>query len=135
MQYKPLAFLAAGALAVALIAAGCSKSQDQSSSTSTTSTATASAAPTTGTQSGSSSTATGSASAGKSLFSANCSSCHGATGTEGGIGPSLKNEKSRKNYAQAVAWIKDPQPPMPKLYPSPLNEKDVDDLATYVEGL
>ena len=132
MQYKPLAFLAAGALAVALIAAGCSKSQDQSSTTSTT---TASTAPTTGTQSGSSSTATGSASAGKTIFSANCASCHGATGTEGGVGPSLKNEKSRKNFGQAVAWIKDPQPPMPKLFPSPLSEKDVDDVATYVEGL
>ncbi|MBV8748119.1 MAG: cytochrome c, partial [Candidatus Eremiobacteraeota bacterium] len=103
MQYKPLAFLAAGALAVALIAAGCSKSQDQSSTTSTT---TASTAPTTGTQSGSSSTATGSASAGKTIFSANCASCHGATGTEGGVGPSLKNEKSRKNSPQTVAWIK-----------------------------
>ena len=61
--------------------------------------------------------------------------CHGATGTEGGAGPSLKNEKSRKNFGQAVAWIKDPQPPMPKLFPSPLSEKDVDDVATYVEGL
>ena len=114
MQSKPLAFLAAGAVAV-LIAAGCTKSSDQS--TSTTSTSTAQAA------------------RGKTIFATNCSACHGATGTEGGIGPSLKNEQSRKNYADTIAWIKNPQPPMPKLYPSPLSEKDVDDVAAYVQGL
>jgi mono/diheme cytochrome c family protein len=72
---------------------------------------------------------------GKQIFTANCASCHGQTGTEGGVGPSLKNEKSRKNYQQAIAWIKDPQPPMPKLYPAPLNEKDVENVAAYVETL
>ncbi|MBC5810085.1 MAG: cytochrome c [Candidatus Eremiobacteraeota bacterium] len=77
----------------------------------------------------------GDAGAGKSVFTRNCASCHGAVGTEGGIGPSLKNEKSRKNTAAAIAWIKNPQPPMPKLYPSPLNEKDVADVAAYVESL
>ena len=77
----------------------------------------------------------GDATHGKSIFTANCASCHGATGTEGGVGPSLKNEKSRKNYAQTVAWIKNPQPPMPKLYPSPLGEKDVADVAAYVQTL
>ncbi len=43
--------------------------------------------------------------------------------------------RSRKNQAAAVAWIKNPQPPMPKLYPSPLSEKDVSDVAAYVESL
>lgn len=71
---------------------------------------------------------------GKTLYGANCASCHGATG-QGGVGPSLKNEKSRKNFAEAVAWIKDPQPPMPKLYPATLNEKDVADVAAFVESL
>jgi mono/diheme cytochrome c family protein len=72
---------------------------------------------------------------GKTIFGANCATCHGATGTEGGVGPSLKNEKSRKDLAAAIAWIKNPQPPMPKLYPSPLGEKDVTDVASYVETL
>ncbi len=72
----------------------------------------------------------------KTIFAANCPSCHRATGADGGGGgPSLSNEKSRKNQAAAVAWIKNPQPPMPKLYPSPLSEKDVSDVAAYVESL
>ena len=79
--------------------------------------------------------AAGDAAHGKQIFAANCASCHGAAGTEGGVGPSLKNEKSRKNTAAAIAWIKNPQPPMPKLYPSPLSAKDVADVAAFVETL
>lgn len=72
---------------------------------------------------------------GKAIFTANCSQCHGATGVEGGIGPSLRNERSRKDDAAALAWIKDPQPPMPKLFPGVLGDKDVADVAAYVESL
>jgi mono/diheme cytochrome c family protein len=137
MQSKPLAFLAAGAIAV-LIAAGCTKGSDQSSTsstTTTTSTTTSAPAAAPSATTGAMSVTTGDADHGKSIFTANCASCHGATGTEGGVGPSLKNEKSRKDHAAAVAWIKNPQPPMPKLYPSPLSEKDVNDVAAYVETL
>jgi mono/diheme cytochrome c family protein len=140
MDSKPLALFAAGAIAV-LIAAGCSKNSDQSSTSSTTTTTTSSTAPqaaSTGTAMTSSSSAMGAqgdAAHGKQIFDTNCATCHGAGGVGGGVGPSLKNEKSRKNFAQAVAWIKNPQPPMPKLYPSPLSEKDVEDAAAYVESL
>ena len=72
---------------------------------------------------------------GKLIYQQSCASCHGANGAGGGVGPSLKNEKSRKNMAQAISWIKNPQPPMPKLYPAPLSEKDVADVAAYVESL
>ncbi|GAC1403497.1 MAG: hypothetical protein NVSMB64_05330 [Candidatus Velthaea sp.] len=72
---------------------------------------------------------------GKMLYGVRCAGCHGATGSEGGAGPSLKGEKSRKNYAAVVAWIKNPQPPMPKLYPSPLSAKEVSEIATYVDTL
>jgi len=133
MQSKPFAFLMAGALA-ALIAAGCSKGSDQSSS-STTTTTTSQSSPLAASTTSAMSAATGDAAHGKAIFAGNCATCHGQTGTEGGIGPPLKNEKSRKNYAQTVAWIKNPQPPMPKLYPSPLNEKDVEDVAAYVQSL
>jgi len=129
MDSKPFALLAAGAIAV-LIGAGCTKGSDQSTSSTTTTTTTSSSAPMAaagGSQ--------GDAAHGKQLFDANCATCHGAGGVGGGVGPTLKNEKSRKNYAQTVAWIKNPQPPMPKLYPSTLSEKDVEDAAAYVQSL
>jgi mono/diheme cytochrome c family protein len=72
---------------------------------------------------------------GEAIFTQNCSSCHGAAGAGGGIGPTLKGEKSRKDYAAAIVWIKNPKPPMPKLYPAPLSESDVADVASYVETL
>jgi mono/diheme cytochrome c family protein len=71
---------------------------------------------------------------GQDVFKQNCASCHGAQG-EGGMGPSLRNEAARKNFAQAVRWIENPQPPMPKLYPAPLGVQDVRDVAAYVESL
>lgn len=71
---------------------------------------------------------------GKVVFAQNCSSCHGTQG-QGGMGPSLENEAARKNLDQAVSWIENPQPPMPKLYPSTLGAQDVRDVAAYVESL
>jgi ubiquinol-cytochrome c reductase cytochrome c subunit len=71
---------------------------------------------------------------GKQIFSANCAACHGASG-QGGVGPNLHGEKARKDTAAAIAWIKNPVLPMPKLYPSPLSEKDVEDVAAFVESL
>ncbi|HEY4439323.1 MAG TPA: cytochrome c [Candidatus Elarobacter sp.] len=135
MLSKPFVFVVAGAVAVAL-ATGCSKSTDQSQSSTTTtqgSASTTSAAPSS--TSGAATTALGDAAHGKQIFSTNCASCHGATGVEGGIGPSLKGEKAKKNYDQTIAWIHDPKPPMPKLWPSPLNDKDVQDVAAYVQTL
>lgn len=76
-----------------------------------------------------------STSRGQQLFVANCSQCHGATGIQGGIGPSLRGEHTRKNLDQTVAWIEDPQPPMPKLYPGTLGQKDIADIAAYVASL
>lgn len=71
---------------------------------------------------------------GKAIFEENCSACHGAQG-QGGMGPSLVGESARKNMQQAIAWIKNPEPPMPKLYPSTLNERDARDVAAFVESL
>jgi mono/diheme cytochrome c family protein len=72
---------------------------------------------------------------GADVFRANCAVCHIATGAAGGVGPSLEHEKQRKNYEQTLAWIMQPDPPMPKLYPASLSEKDVDDVAAYVQSL
>ncbi len=122
---------ASSLLLIGLLVAGCSKSNTNTSTTSQTSSPTSPNAP----PQSVSAVGPPDAAHGKTIFAANCSSCHGATGAGGGVGPSLNNEKSRKNQAAAVAWIKNPQPPMPKLYPSPLSEKDVSDVAAYVESL
>jgi mono/diheme cytochrome c family protein len=81
-----------------------------------------------------SSSGAGNAARGKQLFAQNCAVCHGPEGV-GAEAPRLKGEATRKNTAQLIAWIKKPLPPMPTLYPSPLNERDVDDIAAYVEQL
>jgi mono/diheme cytochrome c family protein len=76
----------------------------------------------------------GDADHGKKVFSQNCSSCHSTT-RQGGVEPGLKGEKFRKNFVQVVDLIKNPPPPMTKLYPSVLSTKDVNDVAAYVESL
>jgi mono/diheme cytochrome c family protein len=72
---------------------------------------------------------------GRTIFGNNCSMCHGSTGEEGGVGPSLRGESSRKSPGATVAWIENPDPPMPKLYPAPLSRQDVSDVAAYVQTL
>lgn len=71
---------------------------------------------------------------GATIFAQNCAACHGARG-QGGVGPSLIGESARKNFVQAVMWIKHPKPPMPALYPQTLSERDVRDVAEFVETL
>jgi len=71
---------------------------------------------------------------GKALFKQYCSACHGVGG-EGGAGAVLKGEATRKNHDAVVAFIKNPLAPMPKMYPAPLSDEDVANLATFVETL
>lgn len=66
---------------------------------------------------------------GSRLFAANCASCHGGAG-EGGAGPRLIGTSLSAN--QIVVWIKNPDPPMPRLYPSALSDDDVSAIADYV---
>ncbi len=120
-----------------LVMAGCSKGTDTTTTT-TTNPAAATAAPSVAAApaGGSMSAAmSGDSAHGKTIFAANCAQCHGAGGAKGGVGPALLGEKKKKNMAATVAWIKNPQAPMPKLYPSPLSEKDVEDVAAYVQSL
>jgi len=72
---------------------------------------------------------------GAAIFTTNCSTCHGATGVEGGVGPSLRGESRRKDLNATIVWIHHPQPPMPTLYPSPLTAAEVVDVASYVQSL
>ena len=71
---------------------------------------------------------------GKQLYAQNCAVCHGPQG-QGGEGPPLRGELARKDSARLQAWIKKPAPPMPVLYPKPLNDDDVADVAAYVETI
>jgi ubiquinol-cytochrome c reductase cytochrome c subunit len=119
--------LAAAALAISLVTACSKPNQSAGSDGAKTVTATGAGAAVAG--------ALGDPVRGKQIFSANCAQCHGATGVEGGIGPSLAGERSRKTYPATVAWIENPSGAMPKLYPEPLSERDVDDVAAYVQQL
>jgi len=90
----------------------------------------------TDTTAGTSTTLGGDAKIGAQLYQTNCATCHGPTGVEGAaIGPSLRNENLRMNFDSTDSWIKDPEPPMPKLYPRVLNDAEVRDLAAYVQTL
>ncbi|MBD5657707.1 MAG: cytochrome c [Candidatus Eremiobacteraeota bacterium] len=72
---------------------------------------------------------------GKLVFATNCATCHGADGRSGGVGPSLIDENVRQNLARTIVWIENPAYPMPKLYPSPLSETDVEDVAAFVQNI
>ncbi len=71
--------------------------------------------------------------AGKSSYVAVCAACHGAKG-EGGIGPTLMGLKTRMDRETIIAWIKNPSAKMPKLYPAPLDDQAVANIAAYAEG-
>jgi ubiquinol-cytochrome c reductase cytochrome c subunit len=109
-------------IGLALVAAGCARSASDPSGGRVTSTATQSAY-------------VGNIANGREAFTDNCATCHGATGLEGGVGPSLAGEKARINYDETIAWIENPLPPMPKLYPSPISRETVEDIAAYVQSL
>jgi mono/diheme cytochrome c family protein len=66
------------------------------------------------------------------LYSQICVDCHGPNGNLIG-GHELSTLKSRRDLADTIAFIKNPKAPMPKLYPSLLNEQSVTDVAAYVQ--
>ena len=76
----------------------------------------------------------GNTSRGAVVFAANCALCHGGSG-QGGIGPALKGESSRKDAGAVAAFVKNPPGSMPKLFPGLLSEADVAAVSAYVETL
>jgi alcohol dehydrogenase (cytochrome c) len=68
---------------------------------------------------------------GRALYAENCVACHGSSG-DGGTGKRLKGLASRQSFDETVRAIQDPKPPMPKLYPSPLGEQAVRDIAAFI---
>ena len=72
---------------------------------------------------------------GKAVYEAQCAACHGKRGIAGPVGPSLQNENTRRPYRSVYATVLEPDPPMPKLYPSRITLSDVRDVSAYVETL
>jgi alcohol dehydrogenase (cytochrome c) len=73
---------------------------------------------------------------GREVFYGMCAGCHGSEGKnivyDGG---DLTTVKKRMTFDQIVAWIKNPKPPMPKVFPEPLQESeeaDLKDVAKFV---
>jgi len=72
---------------------------------------------------------------GRAVYTTQCAACHGVSGANGPVGPSLVKVKKRLSAAQVEAIVRDPDPPMPKLYPGTLSDRDVKDVSAYVESL
>jgi cytochrome c oxidase cbb3-type subunit 3 len=72
---------------------------------------------------------------GQLVFDTNCATCHGTGGRSGGVGPSLIDENERQDLQRTIVWIENPDPPMPRLYPSPLSEREVEDVAAFVQTI
>jgi alcohol dehydrogenase (cytochrome c) len=68
---------------------------------------------------------------GRSIYAENCSTCHGVAG-EGATAPALTNVKDRRTFQNTVQWIENPAPPMPQLFPHPLDQQAVRDVANFI---
>ncbi len=71
---------------------------------------------------------------GRSVYAANCVACHGAAG-QGGEGPPVRGLSSRYTQQQAVAYLVNPKPRMPRLFPGTLKAQDIADVAAFMRGL
>jgi alcohol dehydrogenase (cytochrome c) len=71
---------------------------------------------------------------GKTLFLGACAGCHGSDGKNIG-GFDLTSVKSRMNGEQLTAWLKNPAPPMPKVFADPIDAEDEADIRDIVAFL
>lgn len=72
---------------------------------------------------------------GRTVFAAQCATCHGASGEGGQIGPPLRGEHRRRSAAYIADAIADPSPPMPKLAPAQMSAQDLVDVTAFVQQL
>lgn len=68
---------------------------------------------------------------GRKVYEQVCASCHGPDGNLV-AGHALSTLRSRRDRAATLSYIKDPKPPMPKLYPDLLNEQSLVDVTSYI---
>jgi mono/diheme cytochrome c family protein len=72
--------------------------------------------------------------AGAKIYATNCAACHNAAGT-GGIGPNLHATPAHMSLAQTITFIeKPPAGTMPKLFPAPLSDAQVRQVAAYIRS-
>lgn len=72
---------------------------------------------------------------GQRLYGTNCFICHGGDG-KNIAGADLTATRNHMNQEALVAWIKNPAPPMPKVFAEPLDQEDewdIRDIAAFVE--
>jgi alcohol dehydrogenase (cytochrome c) len=69
---------------------------------------------------------------GRKLYAQVCTTCHGRNGNFV-AGHELSTLRQRSDLDATIRYIKDPKPPMPKLYPALLDDQAVADVATYVQ--
>jgi para-nitrobenzyl esterase len=72
---------------------------------------------------------------GREVYAQACAACHGLNGDKV-AGQDLKSAKSRMSAAQIAAFILNPAPPMPRIFPEPRtaeDERDARDVAAFVD--
>src|SRR5690606_30507415 len=69
--------------------------------------------------------------AGQRLYGQVCQSCHGPDGNMI-ADRKLSGIAGRQDLAATIAYIKDPKPPMPRLFPGLLDEAAVRSVATWI---
>jgi alcohol dehydrogenase (cytochrome c) len=73
---------------------------------------------------------------GRQVFYGMCAGCHGSEGKNIVYnGGDLTTVRERLSLEQIIAWIRNPKPPMPKVFPEPLQESeeaDLKDVAAFV---
>lgn len=68
---------------------------------------------------------------GKRVFQRNCTVCHGLRG-EGGLGPPLQGIAKRLSPEDITRQLVEPRGSMPRLYPSPIDDRALADLQAFL---
>jgi mono/diheme cytochrome c family protein len=68
---------------------------------------------------------------GKRVFQRNCTVCHGLRG-EGGLGPPLQGIAKRLSPEDITRQLMEPRGSMPRLYPSPIDDRALVDLRAFL---
>ncbi len=68
---------------------------------------------------------------GRRAYQRNCAVCHGPRG-EGGLGPPMRGIGSRLSADEITRQLKTPRGVMPRLYPSPIDERLLVDLRAWL---